>query len=68
MESKDILEIANLNHLWGTGIEEPYIAIENIKITDNIILMSPDKNPTMKILLPNGITAIKFKSSAEEVE
>lgn len=64
---KDILDIANLNHLWGTGIEEPYIAIENIKITDNIILMSPDKNPTMKIILPGGITAIKFKSSPEEV-
>lgn len=29
--------------------------------------MSPDKNPTMKITLPNGITLIKFKSSAEEV-
>lgn len=68
LTGRDILDIANLNHLWGAGIEEPYIAIENIKITDNIILMSPDKNPTMKILLPNGITAIKFKSSAEEVE
>ena len=68
LTGRNVLDIANLNHLWGTGIEEPYIAIENIKITDNIILMSPDKNPTMKILLPNGITAIKFKSSAEEVE
>lgn len=68
LTGRNILDIANLNHLWGTGIEEPYIAIENIKVTDNIILMSPDKNPTMKILLPNGITAIKFKSSAEEVE
>lgn len=64
----DILDIARLNHLWGTGIEEPYIAIENIKITDNIILMSPDKNPTMKINLPRGITAIKFKSLPEEVD
>lgn len=68
MEPRDVLGIANLNHFWGTGIEEPYIAIENIKITDNVILMSPDKSPTMKILLPNGITAIKFKSSVEEVE
>lgn len=68
LEPRDVLGIANLNHFWGTGIEEPYIAIENIKITDNVILMSPDKSPTMKILLPNGITAIKFKSSVEEVE
>lgn len=68
LEPKDILEIANLNHLWGTGIEEPYIAIENVKVTsENVTLMSPDKSPTMKIILPNGITAIKFKSSKEEV-
>lgn len=67
LKPEEILDIANLNHLWGTNIEEPYIAIENIKVTNNVILMSPDKNPTMKITLPNGISLIKFKSSAEEV-
>lgn len=67
LKPEEILDIANLSHLWGTNIEEPYVAIENIKITDNVILMSPDKNPTMKITLPNGISLIKFKSSAEEV-
>lgn len=66
--SSNILDIARLKHLWGQGIEEPYIAIENLKITDNVILMSPDKNPTMKIQLPNGVSLIKFKSSAEETE
>ena len=45
----DILDIAELKSLWGQGIEEPYIALTNIKITkDNIYLMSPDKNPTLK--------------------
>ena len=67
LKPKEILDIANLSHLWGTNIEEPYAAIENIKITNNVTLMSPDKNPTMKIVLPNGISLIKFKSSAEEV-
>lgn len=67
LKPKEILDIASLSHLWGTNVEEPYIAIENIKITDNVTLMSPDKNPTMKITLPNGISLIKFKSSAEEV-
>ena len=28
--------------------------------------MSKDKNPTLKITLPNGISLIKFKSSEEE--
>ena len=30
--------------------------------------MSPDKNPTLKIMLPNGTSLIKFKSSTEELE
>jgi hypothetical protein len=30
--------------------------------------MSPDKNPTLKITLPNGTSLIKFKSSQEEYE
>lgn len=67
IQSNSILEIAGLKSLWGQGIEEPYIAIENIKVSkDNVILMSKDKNPTLKITLPNGISLIKFKSSEEE--
>ena len=46
---------------------EPYIAIKNLKITqDNLQLMSPDKHPTLKIKLKNGVEVIKFKSSEEE--
>ena len=30
--------------------------------------MSADKNPTLKIQLPNGTSLIKFKSSVEEYE
>lgn len=66
---QDIVEIAGLKHLWGQGIEEPYIALTNIKVTkNNIQLMSPDKNPTLKITLPNKTSLIKFKSSQEEYE
>ena len=64
-----VLDIAKLKSIWGQGVEEPYIAIENIKINkDNIFLMSKDKNPTLKINLPNGTSLIKFKSSNEEYE
>jgi hypothetical protein len=42
---------------------------ENINISkNNITLMSPDRNPTLKIKLLNGIDCIKFKSSAEEYD
>ena len=69
MNIKDVLDLANLKSVWGQGIEEPLIAIERIKInSDNIRLMSADKNPTLKITLPNGMSLIKFKSSQEEYE
>lgn len=59
-----ILDIANYNNIWGQGIEEPEIAIKDIIVTkDNIKLMSPDKNPTLKIILPNGVECIKHYSS-----
>ena len=63
----DILGLANFKHLWGQGVEEPMIVIENIKVTkDNITLMARDRNPTLKITLPNGMSLIKFRSSDEE--
>ena len=67
MNLNDILELANLKSIWGQGVEEPLIAIEHIKVyKDNIRLMSADKNPTLKITLPNGMSLIKFRSSKEE--
>ena len=64
-----ILEVANMKSLWGQGVPEPLIAIENVKITkNNITLMSKDKHPTLKITLPNGGSLIKFRSSNEEYE
>ena len=66
---KDIVKIAELKSLWGQGVEEPLVAIENIKLTSsNVTLMSKDKSPTLKITLPNGTSLIKFKSSQEEYE
>ena len=65
----DVLKISEYKSIWGQGIEEPYIAIENIKITpDNIKLMAEDRNPTLRIDLPSGVSLIKFKSNREEFE
>lgn len=66
---KHILEIANLEELWGKDMDEPFIALEGLKITkDMLTLMSPDKKPTLKITLPNKVSLIKFNSSQEEYE
>jgi single-stranded-DNA-specific exonuclease len=65
----DIVEIAELKSLWGQGVDEPLVAIEHINVyAGNVVLMSPDKSPTLKITLPNGTSLIKFKSSQEEYE
>ena len=67
VNAQNILDIADMGHLWGKDIEEPLIAIERLKITkDMITLMSPDKMPTLKITLPNKVSIIKFGSSQEE--
>lgn len=64
-----IIDIANLNYLWGKDMDEPFVVVKNIKITkDMITLMSPDKKPTLKITLPNNVSLIKFGSSQEEYE
>ena len=64
---EDIVEVGGLKTFWGKMIDEPYIAIERIKLTpQNTQLMSKDKSPTLKITLPNGVTLIKFGFSEEE--
>ena len=72
LPKEEILENAEMEHLCGPGckgLDDNFIAVEGIKLNkNNCLLMSPDKKPTLKILLPNGISAIKFGSSKEEHE
>lgn len=63
------MDIGNLEDLWGKGLDEPLIAVENITVKrDNISLLSPDRTPTLKIELPNGISLIKFGITVDEYE
>lgn len=67
--TNDIVELGKLERFWGQGLSQPQVVIENVHISkDNLTLMSPDKKPTLKITLPNGLTLIKFKSSQEEFD
>lgn len=62
----DILNLANYEYLWGQGVEEPFVMVDNIKVLkENIALL---KGTTLKITLPTGINMIKFGSSEEEFE
>lgn len=65
--SDTIFTICNLKKYYGQGFQEPYIAITGIRCNnENVQLLSKDKNPTLKITLPNGVSLMKFKSSEEE--
>ena len=69
VSSQAILDIASLGDLWGKDMDEPMVAIHDLKINEKMItLMSPDKKPTLKIILPNKVSLIKFNSSQEEYE
>lgn len=69
VDKQTVLDISKYNRIWGQGIEEPEIVIKDIIVTkDNIKLMSPDKSPTLKITLPNGVECIKHYSSQEEFD
>lgn len=66
-KNQDIIEIAGMKSLWGKGVDEALVAIENVSVhQNNLTLMSPNKNPTIKISLPNGTSLIKFGASVEE--
>ena len=67
IDSQKILMIAQNKSTWGQGLPEPYVAIKDIPLT-SVQLLSPDKHPTLKIHLSNGVDIMKFKSSQEEFE
>lgn len=61
-----ILEIADHKKLWGQGVEEPYVVIEELNVSGSDIALL--KRNTLKITLPSceGLSLIKFGSSEEE--
>ena len=67
IDGQKILMIANGKEFWGQGLPEPYVAIRDIPL-ESIQLLSPDKHPTLKIHLSNGVDIMKFKSSQKEYE
>lgn len=68
VKTEMLAEIANEEKIWGKGVEDPIIAIENLRLTGNQIqLLGLSKGkPTLKFILPDGSSVVKFKSSEEE--
>ena len=56
-----------MDNLWGKDINEALVAVENIKVTSDMVTVYSKKNLTIKISLPNNISAMIFNASDEEV-
>ena len=69
LTDQDVFTIGNNAELWGQGLDEPLIAITDIKITkDSIQYLGNDKK-TLKITFPGRKTnMIKFHVKDEEKE
>ena len=63
-------DIVKEEKIWGKGVEDPFIAIENFRIYGNQIqLVGVEKGkPTITIRLDNGSSFIKFQASQEEFD
>jgi len=64
--NNDILKLAELESIWGQGVEKPLVAIENIKVHSGDLKLM--KETTLKISLTNGTDLIKFGSNQEEYD
>lgn len=64
----DILEISDLNSLWGKDMDEPLVAIKDIKINKDMITVYRKTSNTLKITLPNKVSLMRFNATDEECE
>ena len=64
----NILDIANLEELWGKDMDEPYVAIQNLKVAADMVTIYNKKDITIKISLPNNISLMIFKAKESDVE
>ena len=65
---EDILQISSLNNLWGKDMDESLIAIKNLKVTKDSVVVYRKTSNTLKITLPNKISLMKFNATDEECE
>ena len=61
-----IIEIAEMDDIWSSSVDEPFIAVKNIKICKEMLNFY--KENTIKITLNNGIALMIFNTNREEYE
>ena len=66
VDCNQVLEIANHPELWGSRMDEPYMMIEDLVVTNDMVNIYEKKTNTLKITLPNGLALIKFNITDDE--
>lgn len=59
----NILDIASLDDLWGKDMDEPYVAVQGLKVSPAMVTIYDKKGYTLKIQLNNGISLLKFHAT-----
>ncbi len=69
LSDNEVFAIGSNNDIWGQGLEEPLIAITNIRLTADDIHYLGEKKNTLKLTFPGRRTSmLKFNISEEEQE
>jgi len=68
VQANDILTIASLSDLWGKDMDEPYIAIENLKVSKDMVTVYRKTSNTLKITLQNKISLMIFNATDKDCE
>lgn len=66
LDIKLINDIENLNWLWGTGIKEPVVAVENVCISRKDITIQGKAHDSVFFMI-DGIKFVQFKMSDGDV-
>ena len=68
INSNAILTIAEMENLWGKDLDQPFIAIQNLKITPQMVTIYDKKGYTLKIKTESGVDLLKFNASEQDCE
>ena len=65
---QDILDVAHMDDFWGKDFDEPYVVIENLKITKDMFVVYKKKTNTAKFTLSNKVNLLLFNADDEFCE
>ena len=66
MDTNAVIEIADMGSIWSSSVDEPLIAVQNLKITKGMLNFY--KENTIKITMSNDLVLMLFNTDRETYE